>query len=347
MNHICTWFCADEIGHESIFPQTGKKSSGKAHQDIYWRCVVLFYLTSKRFNSLEQHIFFTNVKVLPRLDGFDVAVLLKELGVEVVFTDLKYKTPAGYFQMFQNQFYEFSILEYLDRRPGSPDDKFLIVDSDCIFIKPAEALFNEAADQGFLSFEDDCTTELVIHGLSRINMKSLYEELLSKKIIEIPGYHLGEFFLASKANLKIIFSSFVMLWPVLLERFEQGQSKFNEEAQTLSFIYFKNGFKASKRRDLMKRIWTNPVFYRDAAPSDINLVLWHLPAEKTYGLKDLYHVLIKRYLIKDQISNEQYMALVTQKLGVPYLPATKKLKYYIVSYFRALNKRLHKATALR
>ena len=113
MNYICTWFCADGIGEESIFPQTGQKSSGKKHQDIYWRCIVLFYATSKRFNKNEEHLLFTNVKQLPVLDGRSVVDMLTDLGVEIVFTDFKYKTPKGYFGMFQNQFYEFSILEYI------------------------------------------------------------------------------------------------------------------------------------------------------------------------------------------------------------------------------------------
>jgi hypothetical protein len=54
---------------------------------------------------------FTNLKVLPILDG-------ESVGVE------------------------------------SPDDNYLILDSDCIFIKPVDLLFKEAAPSGFISFED-------------------------------------------------------------------------------------------------------------------------------------------------------------------------------------------------
>ena len=144
MDHICTWFCADEKGAESIFPQTGERSSGKTHQNIYWRCVLLFFATSRRFNKKEKHVFFTNVKQLPELDGKNVADLLQELEVETIFTDFKYKTPKGYFEMFQNQFYEFSILEHIVKNGKHPDDNYLILDSDCIFIKPAQTLFADA-----------------------------------------------------------------------------------------------------------------------------------------------------------------------------------------------------------
>ena len=77
MNYICTWFCADEKGEESHFPQTGKSSSSKQHQDIYWRCILVFFVTSKRFNKNEKHILFTNVKALPFVDELNVEEVFK------------------------------------------------------------------------------------------------------------------------------------------------------------------------------------------------------------------------------------------------------------------------------
>ncbi len=343
MNHICTWLCADEKGEESIFPQTGQKSSSQNHQNIYWRCLILFYATSKRFNKEEKHLLFTNVKHLPHVDGKLIANILAELQVEVIFTDFKYKTPKGYFGMFQNQFYEFSILEYIAESKGNSDDQYLVVDSDCIFLKPAKDMFTKASEKGFMSFEDDCTTELVIHGLSRKDMKLLYEDLLNKKIDEIPGYHLGEFLLGSVKNIQTIFAGFLELWPELIRRHNAGLPKFNEEAQTLSYLYYKNGFKANPARNVMKRLWTNPVFYRNVEPTDIDLVLWHLPSEKTYGLADLYNELIlKSTNYGLQLNHDQYINMVKQKLGIPYLSLSKKMKYYALSYYRASKKRLKK-----
>lgn len=349
MNYICTWFCADEKGEESIFPQTGQKSSTQKHQEIYWRCILLFFVTSKRFNKNQKHILFTNVKKLPVLDNRNLSEVMKELDVETVFTDFKFKTPKGYFQMFQNQFYEFSILEYITKHNFKPADNYMILDSDCIFIKPAKNLFNESSkNNGFLSFEDDCTTELIIHGLSRRDMKSLYENLLGSKLNEIPGYHLGEFFLASVKNINIIFSDFLNLWPQMMERFKDGLPKFNEEAQTLSYLYYKNGFKASQSRALMKRIWTNPVFYRNVDISDLNLIIWHLPSEKTFGLVNLYEILINNIPHYGfNLSNEKYLNIVIKTLGIPYLSSFMKMKYYSLSYYRALSKKVREVQLVK
>ena len=348
MNYICTWLCADVKGEESIYPQTGEKSSGQKHQNIYWRCLVLFYATSKRFNHTQKHLLFTNVNALPVVDGRNVKDMLEELEVEVIFTDFKYKTPKGYFNLFQNQFYEFSILEYIVANNKNPDDQYLILDSDCIFTKGAAELFEEARPAGFISFEDPCSTELVIHGLSRVDMKHLYEDLSGKPVNEIPGYHLGEFFLASVKNINTLFSGFLELWPELMRRYEEGLPKFNEEAQTLSYLYYKNGFKASPRTDLLKRFWTNPVFYRNVEESDADIAIWHLPSEKTFGLARLYDTLVnngKNYSLG--LSNEVYMETVKSTLGIPRMTLQMRLEYYVLSYYRALRKRAKKIRLLQ
>ncbi|WP_207494057.1 hypothetical protein [Aridibaculum aurantiacum] len=347
MNHICTWFCADEKGEESHFPQTGQLSSSASHQNIYWRCIILFFITSKRFNKKEKHILFTNVKQLPVVDGRYISSLLHELDVDVVFTDFKYKTPKGYYGAFQNQFYEFSILEHIAHHDPKDENMYLVLDSDCIFLKPVEDLFAAAAPQGFISFEDEVKPDYIINGLSRNDMKSLYEDLLGEEIQEIPSYHLGEFLLASAANIRKFFSDFQKLWPVLLERHQQGKKTFNEEAHTLSYLYFKNGFRAHPSNNFMRRIWTNPLFYREVRSTDVDLGIWHLPAEKTFGLFSLYHHFMNElHNYGWNISDEKYRLLAQKELGIPSLPVSMKLKYYTVSYYRAIKKRLTKIPVL-
>lgn len=343
MDYICTWICTDAVGEESIYPQTGEKSSGQKHQNIYWRCILLFFATSKRFNKTQKHVLFSNTKVMPSLDGRSVEDSLEELDVKIIFTDFNYKTPKGYFNLFQNQFYEFSILEYIVNNNKNFADQYLILDSDCIFTQSVQPLFRAAASKGFMSIADDCTTDLIIHGLSRKDMKTLYEELLGEYIDVIPEYHLGEFFLASVKNINIIYEDFSLLWPKMMNRFANNQPKFNEEAQTLSYIYFKNKFEASKSKMFLKRIWTNPVFYRNVENTDVNVAIWHLPAEKTYGLSSLYRELIvneEQFGLK--IPHSLYMAKLKALLGVPYLSLIGYTKYYLLSYYRALSKRAKK-----
>lgn len=344
MNYICTWLCADEPGEESIFFQTGELSSSQTHQNIYWRCLLVFFITSKRFNKNEKHILFTNVKQLPIVDGRKISDLLTQLEVQIIFTDFKYKTPKGYYGAFQNQFYEFSILEYISDNNTADDDLYLVLDSDCIFIKPVQPLFDEAAKTGFISFEDEVKPDYVINGLSRIDLKNLYEDLLGKQIAEIPSYHLGEFMLCSARNIKQFFKDFIILWPQLLSRYKDGKLKFNEEAHTLSYLYFKNGFRASSNNIYMRRIWTNPLFYREVRDTDSELAIWHLPAEKTFGIFRLYDLLLNHSTnFGFGMDNDSFVSLVKKLVGIPELPIKMKIEYYTISYFKAIKKRLKKA----
>ena len=340
MDHICTWLCADEKGAESLFPQTGKLSSSQAHQDIYWRCVALFFITSKRFNPHQNHILFTNVHTLPVVDGIKMTQVFASIGVKVVQVPLKYKTPKDYYASFQNQFYEFSILEHIADSSISHQDQYLILDSDCIFLKPAAPLFVAAKPQGFIGFADDVQPHYVINGLSRNNLKTIYEELLQTQLPEAPAYHLGEFFLASLQNIRSFAADFKVLWPQLLRRHNEGRLKFNEEAHTLSFLYYKNGFGPASENNFLKRIWTNPLFYRNVSPSDVNLTIWHLPAEKTFGLHKLFDYFTSRVANYGlDLSHGFYMQVIQQTLGVPQLTAAMRMRYYWLSTYRALHKR--------
>src|SRR3954469_16964140 len=127
MNYICTWLCVDEKGKDSYFPQTGKYSSSIDHQLIYWRCVLVFFITSLRFNKSQRHLLFTNSRQLPLVDGRDVKALLEGMDVEIIHTDFNYRTPPGYYFSFQNQFYEFSILEHIAKYRKNSADTYLIL----------------------------------------------------------------------------------------------------------------------------------------------------------------------------------------------------------------------------
>lgn len=341
MNHICTWICVDEKGHESIFPQTGMLSSLQRHQDIYWRCALLFFLTSRRFNKNEKHVLFTNATSLPVIDGKNIEELLQKMEVEVVFTTFNYRTPKGYYGMFQNQFYEFSILEHIAENNKNVHDQYLILDSDCIFIRPAASLFEAAKEQGFLSFEDNVAAGYVINGLSRLDLQALYTELLGRAVTELPSYHLGEFLLCSVQNIQKLVRDFKELWPQLLRRHKAGLKKLNEEAHTLSYLYYKNGLMPAKENPFMKRIWTNPVFYRNVSESDLSLFIWHLPSEKTFGLHRLYSYFFTRSSSeKENVGSEKYLQLVQEMLGIPHLSLQRRLQYYAHSSYRAISKRL-------
>ena len=338
MNYICTWLCADEKGDESYFPQTGMLSSSDNHQNIYWRCLVVFFISSKQFNKTEKHVFYTNVKKIPVVDDINIAQVLKQLSVEIIFTDFKYKIPKNYYSSFNNQFYEFSILEHIASHNKNQMDNYLILDTDCIFIKPAKDMFDIVAVKGYISAFMNFGEDHNINGITRKDMKVLYEELLGLKLSEAPPYHLGEFFLCNVENIRKIFHDFIELYPILLKKNQQGLKKFNEEAHTLSYLFYKNNLYDLSEKIFIRRIWTNPVFYRDASAKDMDLYIWHIPAEKNIGFKKLFYRFLKMRDYGLNMSNEEYYDVVNTAFGIPIYTLTKKINYYTTTCYNAIKK---------
>lgn len=343
MNTICTWFYADEKGEESYFPQSGKISSNKSHQDIYWRCVIVFYTSSTRFNQNTSHAFFTNLQQLPTVDGISIQEVFDQLNVQIHRTAFKYKTPKGYYEAFQNQFFIFSILEYISEQNGNELDQFLVLDSDCVFLKSAADLFLKCRENGFLSFEIDSPVDHKINGLSRNDMQTLFQELNKTPIHSPPSYHIGEFFMANAATINLISIAFQNLWPVLLDRHNRNKLKLNEEAHTLSYLYYTLGLSPSNDKSFIRRIWTNPVFFRNVRPNDSHLAIWHLPGEKTFGFERLCKFLLEE--VPDfgrQLTDHDFNGVVKKFMGIPNLTLSKKIEYYVKSYWRAGAKRTRK-----
>jgi len=97
----------------------------------------------------------------------------------------------------------------------------------------------------------------------------------------------------------------------------------------------------------MKRIWTNPAFYRNVSDADTTLAIWHLPAEKTYGLRRLYDFFMDSGMFGLDIPDADFLKIVQETLGVPHLTLRKKGSYYVSSYYRALKKRFKKMPIVR
>ncbi|MDE2412424.1 MAG: hypothetical protein KGM18_11680, partial [Sphingomonadales bacterium] len=75
---------------------------------------------------------------------------------------------------------------------------------------------------------------------------------------------------------------------------------------------------------VIKRIWTSPI-HSTAQPGDENLPLWHLPAEKRYGLADLYRWLARQGFPTD-LPPDLFRAKAMFLCAVPHKSALKWLR---------------------
>jgi hypothetical protein len=57
---ISTWIYLDNPNESSEYPQVGKASHLQSFQNVYWKCVAVFYALSVRMNPNRKHILFSN-----------------------------------------------------------------------------------------------------------------------------------------------------------------------------------------------------------------------------------------------------------------------------------------------
>ncbi len=297
---ISTWLYAETQDEQSHYPQVVGKGapSSASFQAVYWRCVVLFFATSRRQNPLARHVLYTNADRVPAVDGHDVAALLAAWGVEVVRLPYTFQPPAGYFGAWRNQFYVLDIVRHLaatltDEAVG------VVLDSDCVWVRPATRLAAAARRAGALTYDLGLDPDEVQNGLSQTAMGALYAEVLPALGIDrpapeaAPAYIGGELIAATGATLRRLDALAGPLWAEMLRRHAAGLPRFYEEAQALSFLYYALGILDGTANAFVRRIWTMLRKGDDARGPDLGLTVWHVPAEKRYGMPRLFAEVVR------------------------------------------------------
>ncbi len=329
-NIIATWICVDTEDNSTYFPSAKGKSSDAKVLNIYYRCICCFYTVARHYNPDAKLALFSNTSTLPNVDGIEVKELLQKLNVSFYVTPFEYITPKGYYNQWRNQFYEFSIFKYVGAHEDfSDEDNFLLLDSDCIITQNLSGLFNEVAAEKCITYVIDYEPNHDINGNSRKSMQSVFGSLLNEKVEHIPQYHAGEFYATTIAVLKTLINDFYDVWEQLLSLNEAGLDKLHEEAHTLSFLFYKNGFSGGQANKYVKRLWTDPTTFRNIENGDENLAIWHLPAEKRHGFVALFEWLQKKNFTLFSISSQQLQQRLQNTFMIPSIPLQKR------SYFAA------------
>ncbi len=310
---ISTWFVSDSEDNATIFPQVAGNSASVGFQDVYWRCIVCFFATSVIQNPQATHIFFTNTGIHD-VDHLNIKNIFKKWGVEVVSIPITYRLPRGVVKSWGNQFYILDIIKHLSLK--GPSDRYIVLDSDCVWIGSAERIIKAIDQFGCLTYTmgfDDYAASAPINGLTRLQ---LAETLLSwkpgnKEAIANYGidYHGGEIFAATHAELLKLAKLAEELW---LWQLNNGVG-FLEEAHFLSILYSSCQYKKYTATPYLKRMWTT-FKYNNIAKNDLDLDVWHLPSEKKSGFARLFKIINEEGLVS---SPKELTPVLAQIMGVP------------------------------
>ena len=327
---ISTGMCSDAKGEESYYPQVGGASSSSSFLDVYWRCVALFFASSTRHNPTARHKLFINRPGVPNVGTFNISEFLSKLGVEVVVVPFTYAPPPDYYGAWRSTFYLLDIIKHISAQ-SRPGERYVITDSDCLFIKSAENL-SEAIDRyGLLTFETQFSPDEKANGLSRLDLQSLYAELSGQPVPETPGYCGGDIFAATSEVIQRFSSEIDPVWQASMAHHAQNQMHFNTEEHFLSYLVYHLGYSMGTANPFLSRIWTGRK-YQNAGSSDFDLTLWHTPAEKKYGLRRLFEAMIKPNSRFWSIPpGDDFAHYVAAFLGIPKSSPAKKVQDLLYS----------------
>lgn len=322
---IATWLYLDEEGEESSYPQVGGKSSSPEFHLVYMRSVACFFATSVRNNPRSRHLLFSNMKEFPvSVDGVVFDQLLDRLGVEKICLPLTFCTPQGYYGSWRNQFYIFDVVRHFAEH-WNDNDALILLDSDCVFTQDVAPLFEQIHQDGCVVYDVGYQPSEPINGLSREQMGEIFQSLNPSGVYEdVPTYFGGEFVAITGGVAGTLTENFARLWIQLVDRHMLKLPKLNEEAHCLSYLYTSLG-RVGDGSPYIKRIWSGlPHHPTNVEPSDLRLAIWHVPAEKRYGLRRLYHQ------VADQGSfvwctpvGSEFTKAVGEYLGIPRRTARK------------------------
>jgi len=330
-NILATWVCIDNPENASHFPSSKGSSADVSIQSIYWRCVAVFLFTARKFNPTLRIALFSNVSEYTIVDNVNYKELFEKLNIEFYTTPFEYQTPKGYFGSWRNQFYEFSILKFISDHPAfSNEDAFILVDSDCVITKGLDDIFSEVVKNECITYSIDAYNPTYkINGISRIEMKSIFEKLQGFEMASVPSYHAGEFLGATIASIKKIMDFFYPTWQSLLDFHSKNLPRLYEEAHVLSYLYYRCGYQGGQANRYIKRLWTDPSSFRNVRKGDDSYIIWHLPAEKRFGFNKMFHFLKKSSFNVNAFSSEQIYKYMQKTFQVPDISYNKQF-YYLV-----------------
>jgi hypothetical protein len=290
-NYLVTWMYSSAKGEKIVHHQSGGDSDQLKTQNFYWRCVFCMFESSWRNNKdLFIHILYVNKLPPESIDGIPTDVLVKKFNIDIRFFPARSLPPKGFYKAWSSQFLLLDIFDEITQFI-KPEDRVLILDSDCVFSKPVMPDFlNDIDTYGGLLYTIDYPPTKLTNDLSTEMIKALTTEWKGNESEGIcyEGGEIvclkGEKFAAFSKEVRNVFN-----WSV--ERHKQGLPKFNTEEHMFSAVYGVLGMRPLTGNKYIKRLWTDISSAVNLEPADEQRLIWHLPAEKKNGFVRYFRIL--------------------------------------------------------
>lgn len=320
----------------------------------YWQCCITFFYSSLRLNPREKHVLYTNDTVdgLP-WRGKDIKEFIAGLGVTIKYLPLEfYQIPPKYSTYLFGAFYKLEVLKAL--KEEADDESICLLDSDCIWIKPCEAIKERISQNNILLYDVYKIADLDVkkHGISRRDMYNFFSAISPGYTNVAPVRFGGEIVACNSQDLKILSDNLESEFMLVMDRisslpkFENGKKFLDGMEFFSSYVYNKIPIRWKDSGDILKRIWTT-ADVNNVSEDDVNLVIWHLIAEKSVGIPLLSQKILDQDPEHTETPDELLYEYFGGFVGIPERRVSvKKTSFMRTLIPRAKNKIREKIPAL-
>ena len=318
---LATGFITDQAEEGTTFPSAGGNSADPKVQAVYWRCIVVLFASARFTNPEQRFALFTNT-VPPIIDGVDIGEVLARYSVEVRILPLTARLAPGTTKSWGNVLYFHDIMDSL-AATEAPDLRVAIIDADVLVTRPIQPLFALLDNHDFAGYIVGQTDPAdTINGLSMRDMDSIARQLGGTGGALALHYG-GELFLTSLDAWVRHHALFAQMLHDAMTGTGLSRGIITEEhIFTIAFAVLRG--RIANANHLIKRIWTSPR-YSSVAPGDERLLIWHLPAEKRYGLRDMFEML-RRSGFPSSFDVYTFRGMAMKLCGVPNKGLVKFLR---------------------
>ena len=321
---VATLYYEQDAAEGGVYSQMRGDSSAEAFRDAYRRCLVVLFSTARIASPDAELVLVLNRPWRTEASSLATEVwsTLESTGVTFRVAPYSFSPPSHWPAEWRNTFFKFDALQILASM-ASPEDRILLLDSDVVWSgsQSTSALWARLRNTPSMTLHVDYPVDSPVNGLSRSQMTEFARQLglgtASHAVLPHSG---GELVGLSGDAADALCARARAVWPEVLARFETAIPHGMTEEHLLSMLLADLELPTGNANPFIKRMWTQPLRYRNTVPGDEQLPLWHVPAEKRYGLRRLYAAL--------QRSDSDDRSWATPSVLGPYLgvPANTRRK---------------------
>jgi hypothetical protein len=281
---ICGCFYSEPKDEKSNY---GNLSKNKNIKETYWRNALNLFFTANLSNPKLKFLMFTN-DVPPVI----INNVLKLIGVKIIEIEYTHKPPKGYWKHWQSTFYLLDAMEYLTKEVDE-SDSVIMLDLDCVIVGPLDNFLNILRSKKVLVYDTGYSEDNKSNNVSRQDLKNLFEEIEEKEMSNVPKYFGGELYAVyGKSTLTSLYELSRQSWDYSKNNWFSRDIKFNTEEHVFNYALWKMGVNEGTANKFIKRMWTSWK-YRNINNNDALMPIWHVPAEKSFGMIKLSNAILK------------------------------------------------------